>query len=191
VQNPARSLPERRLAQLREASKIGAVYLFDWIVLAIIVGAALAFGSVAMTDYKYTLAEILFVLGIGLFVAKAILDHRNHLLRRLIAVFFVVAGGISLILLVFWVERDRRHDPRLLTESPDIRLNVEDVTLVRSADSPSSDSVIIFYLTARNVGQMASVVEGYSLGGRSSQSPSRQRRDCSRSRNRNFSISRR
>ncbi len=101
------------IAKFRAASKVGTIYISDWVVLGLIVAAALGFGGVALSERLYTLAEILFFFGIGLFIAKAIYDHRNHELKTHLMVFFIAVGGVAFLLLVGWVEWDRRHEKRL------------------------------------------------------------------------------
>jgi uncharacterized membrane protein YtjA (UPF0391 family) len=110
--NPNAKARIRFITKLREASKVGTVYMSDWVVLGLIVAAALGFGGVALSEHLYTLAYILFFFGIGLFIVKAIYDHRNHELKTALMVFFIVIGGVAFLSLVGWVEWDRRHEKR-------------------------------------------------------------------------------
>jgi hypothetical protein len=110
-------LPKKRVgsvAKLRAATKLGTFYLLDWALLGIFIASAFAFGGVAMSEAKYTLAEILFGLGILLFMAKSFYDHRNHELRNQLHVIFMAMGLFILIGLVIWVEADRREYERRL-----------------------------------------------------------------------------
>jgi len=137
-------VPKKRVgtvAKLRAASKLGTFYLLDWALLGIFIAAAFAFGGIAMSEAKYTLAEILFGLGILLFMAKSFSDHRNHELKNQLHGIFMAVGLLILIALVIWVESDRREYKRRLASSNEVLApSVTNVGPAIQDASPSSIS---------------------------------------------------
>jgi hypothetical protein len=98
----------KRLTDFRTASKVGTVYILDWALLSVLIGAALGMGGLAMSEGKFALADVLYIVGVGLFIAKACYDHRNHELKRQLLLIFVVTGSVMLVGLLVWSEVNRR-----------------------------------------------------------------------------------
>ncbi len=84
-----------------------------------------------------------------------------HLNKRTYGGLFI---GVFLFVAFFLAWRDQHMLTKTLEHNkPDIRFDVEDVTLGGSPETQSGDTVLILYLTAKNLGGMPSVVVGYSL----------------------------
>jgi uncharacterized membrane protein YtjA (UPF0391 family) len=124
--------------KLRETTKVGTVYISDWVVLGLIVAAALGFGGVALSEHLYTLAEVFFLFGIGLFIVKAIYDHRNHELNKPLMVFFIVLGSGTSLLLVGWVEWDRRHQRQRISVPEDSRQAIAEPATESRSEPPNA-----------------------------------------------------
>lgn len=106
----------RSVARIRAAlAEIGR-YFMHWDPVGILIGLLVAGGGFALavavipekiSPALYTIAEILFVIGIALFVAKCIYDFRGHTERRLVWGVFTTIGCLSLIIVVTLFESNR------------------------------------------------------------------------------------
>ncbi len=113
TQTEAEIYAERSLskwARFLSAMRVVGDYLWQWTQLSIVVAAFLAFGFGAMSYGQYIFAEILYVIGVGLFIAKSIHELRTHELRKEIAIILIVLGILVLTVLVGWTELKRRND---------------------------------------------------------------------------------
>ncbi len=101
---------QSRTGRFAAAAAVVCAYLWQWLQLSIVVAAFLAFGGIAMVFGEYTFAEILYFIGVGLFIGKAIHELNTHELRKEIAAILIAIGVVVLFVLVGWTEWKRCAD---------------------------------------------------------------------------------
>ncbi|HEY8205140.1 MAG TPA: hypothetical protein VIF81_10470 [Pyrinomonadaceae bacterium] len=137
------------IARFRRALREVFGYLWQWLQLSVLVGAIIGLGAIAMTEGYYTPKEILYLVCVGLLVAKAIHDLRQRELRKQIAIILIASGALICGGLVGWTESKRYHDKVVRAPAPEVLHGVlipaNDSTppLPEGCDIPS-DSVVLF-----------------------------------------------
>ncbi len=76
--------------------------LWAWAAILFITGLLFSFGYGAMTEGKYILAVIFYVLGGAAVGARAIYDYRAHVLRKQISVIITLVTAVIVVGLISW-----------------------------------------------------------------------------------------